>query len=105
MRKFLFLFVVIGMVFPVKAATGKSLDYSHPSNWVICEKTIRKNCDVDLFYVLPTIYSDKNNAYMLWHDNKAIQKKSELFAKQHMISFPVTAGCLLHITVRGNSAE
>ena len=83
MRKFLFLFVVIGMVFPVKAATGKSLDYSHPSNWVICEKTIRKNCEVDVFYVLPTIYADKNNAYMLWHDNKAIQKKSELFAKQH----------------------
>ena len=83
MRKFLFLFVVIGMVFPVKAATGKSLDYSHPSNWVICEKTIRKNCEVDVFYVLPTIYADKNNAYMLWHDNKAIQKKAVMIAKQH----------------------
>ena len=83
MRKFLFLFVVIGMVFPVKVAAWKSLDYSHPSNWVICEKSIRKNCEVDVFYVLPTIYADKNNAYMLWHDNKAIQKKSELFAKQH----------------------
>jgi hypothetical protein len=50
---------------------------------VICEKSIRKNCDVDLFYVLPTIYSDKNNAYMLWHDNKALQKKALMIATQH----------------------
>jgi hypothetical protein len=83
MKKFLFLVMVIGILLPVNAAAGKGLDYSLNSNWVICEKSIRKNCDVDLFYVLPTIYSDKNNAYMLWHDNKALQKKALMIATQH----------------------
>ena len=83
MKKNLLLVMVIGLLLPVKVFAWKSLDYSQPTNWVICEKTIRKNCEVDVFYVLPTIYSDKNNAYMLWHDNKAIQKKALMIATQH----------------------
>ena len=65
MKKFLLLVMVIGILLPVKAVTGKSLDYSQNSNWVICEKSIRKNCDVDLFYVLPTIFSDKKHADLM----------------------------------------
>ena len=83
MKKFLLWVMVIGILLPVNAAAGKGLDYSHNSNWVICEKSIRKNCDVDLFYVLPTIYSDKNNAYMRWHDDKRLQKKALMIATQH----------------------
>jgi hypothetical protein len=83
MKKNLLLVMVIGLLLPVKVFAWKSLDYSHPSNWVICEKTIRKNCEVDVFYVLPTIYSDKNNAYMLWYDNQALQKKALMIATQH----------------------
>ena len=83
MKKFLFLIIAIGIFLPFKAAAWKDLDYSSPGNWVICEEKIRENCEVDLFYVLPTIYSDKNNACMLWHNNKAIQQKAEMIAAQH----------------------
>ena len=83
MKKFLLCFWAICLFLPLKAAEWKSLDYSHPENWVICEKNIRKNCEVDIFYVLPTVYSDKKNAYMLWHDNKALQQKAQMIAAQH----------------------
>ena len=83
MKKFILCLVLIGVLLPFKAAAWKALDYSFPGNWVICEEKARENCEVDLFYVLPTIYSDKNNAYMLWHDNKALQQKALLFASQH----------------------
>ena len=83
MKKILLLLSVICLFLPFNAAAWKSLDYSHPANWVIYEETIRENCQVDLFYVLPTIFSDKNNAYMVWHNNKAIQKKAQMIAAQH----------------------
>ena len=83
MKKILLLISFIAMFLPVKALAWKSLNYSHPANWVICEKTIRENCEVDLFYVLPTIFSDKNNAYMRLHDNKAIQAQAQMIAAQH----------------------
>ena len=83
MKKIFLCFSVIWLFLPLNAAAGKSPDYSHPANWVICEEKIRENCKVDLFYVLPTIYSDKNNAYMRWHDNKAIQQKARMIALQH----------------------
>ena len=83
MKKIFLCFSVIWLFLPLKAAAGKSPDYSHPANWVICEEKIRENCKVDLFYVLPTIYSDKNNAYMRWQDNKAIQQKARMIASQH----------------------
>jgi hypothetical protein len=83
MKKFILCFVLIGVFLPIKAAEWKSLDYASPANWVIREAKIRENCEVDLFYVLPTIFSDKNNAYMLWHDNKALQAKARMIAAQH----------------------
>ena len=83
MKKFLLLAIFIGVVLPFKAAAWKSLNYSSPGNWIICEENIRKNCEVDIFYALPTIYSDKNNEYMKWRDNKAIQQKAQMFALQH----------------------
>ncbi len=83
MKKIFVLLLFTALLLPFSAAARENLDYSNPANWVICEETIRKNCEVDLFYVLPTIYSDKNNAYMLWHDNKAIQKKAQMIATQN----------------------
>ena len=83
MKKFLLCFAVICLFLPSKVAAWKSLDYSRPTNWVICEDKIRENCEVDIFYVLPTIFSDKNNAYMSWRNNKAIQQKAQMIAAQH----------------------
>ena len=83
MKKFLLLLLVLGIFLPGKVDASKALNYSYPANWVICEEKIRENCNVDLFYVLPTIYSDKENAYMLWHDNKALQAKARMIAEQH----------------------
>ena len=83
MKKFLLLVCVIGIFLPFKAAAWKSLNYGAPGNWIICEEKIRENCDVDIFYVLPTIYADKDNEYMRWQNNKAIQQKAKMFAEQH----------------------
>ena len=83
MKKFLLWVFVIGIFLPIKATDSKNLNYRHPGNWVICEEKARDNCEVDVFYVLPTIYSDKDNAYMLWHDNPALQKKARMIAEQH----------------------
>ncbi len=82
MKKFLLLVCVIGIFMPFKAA-AEAIDYGSQNNWVICEEKIRENCEVDIFYVLPTIYSDKNNAYMLWDNNKSLQKKAQMIAVQH----------------------
>ena len=83
MKKLFLSISLICLFLPFKAAAWKALDYSYSGNWVFCEEKIRENCEVDLFYVLPTIYSDKNNAYMLWHDNKEIQSKAQMIAAQH----------------------
>ena len=83
MKKFLLLLLVLGVFLPVKVDASKALNYSSPANWVVCEEKIRENCNVDLFYVLPTIYSNKENAYMLWRDNKALQAKARMIAEQH----------------------
>ena len=83
MKKFLLLLLVLGVFLPVKVDASKALNYSSHANWVVCEEKIRENCNVDLFYVLPTIYSNKENAYMLWHDNKALQAKARMIAEQH----------------------
>lgn len=82
MRKLFLFFIVLGIFLPVRAAE-KSLDYSQSANWVICEEKIRENCEVDIFYVLPTIYSNKDNAYMLWSEDKALQAKAKSVAAQH----------------------
>ena len=83
MKKLILFVILIGLSLPFRAAAWKSLNYGHSSNWVICEEKIRENCEVDLFYVLPTIYSDKNNAYMRWHDNQDIQQRAQMIAGQH----------------------
>ncbi len=82
-KKFFLLIGVVCLFLPFKASAWKSLNYSSPVNWVICEENIRENCEVDIFYVLPTIFSDRNNAYMRWRDNKALQRKAQMIAAQH----------------------
>ena len=82
MKKFILLIFTV-LLLPETVFAWKSLNYSSPANWVICEEKIRENCEVDLFYVFPTIYSDKNHEYMLWHNNKAIQKKAQMITAQH----------------------
>ncbi|MBO7742230.1 MAG: DUF3089 domain-containing protein, partial [Victivallales bacterium] len=76
------IFAVV-LLLTLQAAHGQIPDYSSPADWVICEKEIRENCDVDLFYVLPTIYSHKDNAWMLWQDDEAIRQKAQTIAAQH----------------------
>ena len=83
MKNFLLWLIGFCLFWSFKAAAEKNLDFNDHGNWVIREEKIRENCEVDLFYVLPTIYSDKNNAYMLWQDNKKIQQKALMIASQH----------------------
>lgn len=83
MKKFLLFASVFYLFLPFQIFAQQKLDYSNPNNWIICEKKIRENCKVDIFYVLPTIYSNKNNAYMHWENNKVIQTKAQMFANQH----------------------
>ena len=84
MRKFILLLIIgIGLSLPLMAVEAKNIDYSQKANWVILEENNQKNSKVDLFYVLPTIYSDKNNEYMLWMDNKEIQQKAQVIAHQN----------------------
>lgn len=83
MKKFLLYVILISIFLPFQAAAWRSLDYSFPGNWVICESNIRENCEVDLFYVLPTIYSNPNHAYMSWRDDKVLQQKARMITDQH----------------------
>lgn len=83
MKKFLLLILFALLFAPEAALAWRSLDYGYEKNWVICEKEIRQNCEVDLFYVLPTIFSDKDKEYMQWYNDPGIQKKAEIIAKQH----------------------
>ena len=83
MKKFLLLILIVLLSAPEAALAWKSLNYGSEKNWVICEKEIRQNCEVDLFYVLPSIFSDKDKEYMLWHNDPVIQKKAEIIAQQH----------------------
>ena len=80
MKKFFLFAAIILFILPYRLAAWKSLDYSHQNNWVILGKN--QNCDVDLFYVLPTIFSDKNRQNMHWHDSPALQKKAQKIAVQ-----------------------
>lgn len=83
MKKFILLIIAIKFLLPLEALAWKELDYSFPGNWVICEKSIDKNKEVDLFYVLPTIFSDKNQAYMSWRNNAKIEKTAQMIAAQN----------------------
>ena len=83
MKNFLSAVFAVLMLLPGELLAWKELNYASESNWVICEKAGKPNCEVDLFYVLPTIFSDKNKAYMQWHDKPEIQKKAELIARQN----------------------
>ena len=83
MKKFILLIIAIKILLPLDALAWKDLDYSHSGNWVICEKSVDKNKEVDLFYVLPTIFSDKNQAYMLWRNNAKVQKTAQVIAAQN----------------------
>ena len=81
MRKIFLLAFVILSILPCHLAAWKDLDYSSPHNWVILENS--KKCDVDVFYVLPTIFSDKNIKNMRWHDSPGLQKKARMIARQN----------------------
>ena len=78
MKNFFLLAVAILCMLPYHAAAWKELDYSWQNNWVILEKD--KKCDVDVFYVLPTIFADKNIRNMIWHNSPEIQKKARMIA-------------------------
>ena len=77
MKKFFLLAATIVCLLPQHLAAWRALDYSHQGNWVISE--INKKCDVDVFYVLPTIFADKNIKNMNLHD-AALRKKAQRIA-------------------------
>ena len=79
MKKFFVLVVLILGILPHSPAAWIDLNYSRQSNWIILEN--KKTCDVDVFYVLPTIFSDKNNTNMYWHDLPELQKKALMIAR------------------------
>lgn len=81
MKKLFLLAAAVLCMLPFHLAAQEAPDYSDQSNWVILEK--EKNCEVDLFYVLPTIFSDKNSTNMRWQDAPAIQKKAQFIAGQN----------------------
>lgn len=70
--------VTILCMLPWHLAAWKDVDYSQKNNWVILENA--KKCDVDVFYVLPTIFSSKKSNNMHWHDSPALQKKAQTIA-------------------------
>ena len=77
MKLFLMTVTILCML-PWHLAAWKDVDYSQKNNWVILENA--QKCDVDVFYVLPTIFSSKKSKNMHWHDSPALQKKAQTIA-------------------------
>lgn len=65
------------------AGAGETPDYSSPDNWVIRETGKPPDRPADLFYVLPTIFSHKEKAYMQWSSNPQIRKIAQMVAAQN----------------------
>lgn len=74
MKKFFLFIALVLFLLPQNLAAWKELDYSSPNNWVISEDN--KNCNIDVFYVLTTIFADKNSSNMHWHDSPKLQQKA-----------------------------
>ena len=75
MRNFISAVFAVFMLLPGKTLAGQQPDYGSKDNWIICGEAENPKCEVDLFYLLPTIFSDKNKEYMEWHNNPEIRKK------------------------------
>lgn len=80
MKKFLLLAALTVCLFSFSLTAQEKVDYSRSDNWVMLEKN--KKGTVDIFYVLPTIFSDKQIKNMLWHNVPVIQKKAQTIALQ-----------------------
>lgn len=80
MKKILLLIALFVFLLPGSLVAWKDLDYSRQSNWVMAAEN--KDGAVDLFYVLPTIFSDRNRANMQWHDSPELQQKALTIARQ-----------------------
>ncbi len=80
MKNFFALVLIIFSILPCHLSAWKDLDYSRLDNWVIFENN--KKCDFDVFYALPTIFSDKNSKNMYWHNAPEFQKKARIIATQ-----------------------
>jgi hypothetical protein len=87
MKKLLFFTFTLLVLLPTTLLALEQVDYSQNNNWVIKENTPRANCNVDLFYVLPTIFAHKQQEYMQWHNNVELQKKALVIAQQHTSIF------------------
>ena len=59
----------------------QNVDYSNPENWIIRSKINPKEREVDVFYVYPTIVSDRKHPTMTW-DSPKIRRKAKMIAEQ-----------------------
>ena len=62
------------------AAAGPATDYGDAANWVICEAD-KTDTGFDVFYVYPTLFSDKKQPFMDWRGNPKLRAKTIGFAK------------------------
>lgn len=80
MKKILLLIALFVFLLPGSLFAWKDLDYSRQSNWVMAAEN--NNGTVDVFYVLPTIFSDQTKPNMQWHDSPELQQKALTIARQ-----------------------
>lgn len=82
MKRFLSVLLLL-VLFPGEVSAWRDLAYAHPANWVVRESGDKEDCQVDLFYVYPTLFSSTEQIFMRWHDDPAMQKKVKDFVLQH----------------------
>ncbi len=76
MKVFALLFLLL--LFPPVMATAEPVDYGRADNWVIREVE-RPEAWFDVFYVYPTLFSDRNYPYMRWRNNPELREKTSGF--------------------------
>ena len=65
---------------------SSSVDYSRRDNWIILPDADSVPCEVDVFYVYPTIVAHHDHPYMDWSD-PGIQEKAHDIASQQTGAF------------------
>lgn len=73
MKKFLLLLLLsLGL-------TAAATDYRKEENWVICDRN-KADAEFDVFYVYPTLFSDREHALMQWENDPKLHAKTVGFA-------------------------
>lgn len=104
MKKLHFLLAVLLVVAFISDTTAENLptlpDYSDESSWVILNGNSDKNTEFDVFYIYPTLVSDKNCPITDWKKPENFKKTSEfvkfqtgIFEGKARIFAPFTRHC------------